>query len=64
MRTCSSCGAVFADTTGSDCPVCHAVVEAAVIPIDSARRKRDKQEEQRLEQLVIARWTGKDEDHE
>lgn len=57
MQTCSACGAVYADTTGSDCPVCHG---AQVIDFGAEKRKRDKLEERRLEQLVIERWTGKD----
>lgn len=61
MQTCSSCGAVYADTTGSDCPVCRWTK-----PIDfaKAKRKRDQKEERRLEQLVVERWTGKDGERE
>lgn len=36
------------------CPNCR----ANVTDIADARRKRDEQEEQRLEQKVIERWTG------
>jgi hypothetical protein len=32
---------------------------ARVISLDAARRKREIEERQRLEQLVIERWTGK-----
>lgn len=32
-----------------------------VISLGEARRRRDEQEERRLEQLVIERWTGRNE---
>lgn len=32
-----------------------------VISLEEARRRRDELEERRLEQLVIERWTGRDE---
>lgn len=35
-------------------------VVGIVLSMNEARRKRDEQEERRLEQKVIERWTGKD----
>jgi len=35
--------------------------DVRVLSLDAARRRRDLLEEQRLEQLVIERWTGRGE---
>lgn len=67
MQTCSSCGAVYADTTGSDCPVCHEAVGTngtKVSDFAAALFQREREEESRLEQLIVERWTGKDGERE
>lgn len=33
-----------------------------IVSLEEARRHRDEQEERRLEQLVIERWAGSEED--
>lgn len=63
MKLCSHCGARYADTIGSDCPVCHGEVGTTpprVFDFMKALLRREREEEQRLERKVIERWTGKD----